>query len=675
MFNTFRQYEKEYLGWIHSGYPGSSVFTQDFIANFLEQDRKVRLWRHQEEAFLRTVYAYEILGRKNLLLNIVTGGGKTAIIATVIAWLRSCHNIQSFLIMVPNLIVRDRLETDFKDKSVFRKFKLFPPGQEHLINTVDLHTLGERGGPQGMLEAGIILGNIQQFYQHHITGQRNLAYTQRYIDNIAIFNDEAHNTPAPEYSNILAHLSEKARFRLDTTATPDRADGQAPDTEMIFEYDIQDALAEAPPIIKSVVVYQPEISSVQLTYTNPDTGEKRTIDEMDEEFEKIEKGLSATQWVTDYDPMKKQIAVALNRLEEQKRRAKAIGGNKYKPILFVVAICIKDAKSAVEVLENDFNFKDKVLLVTEESADVVVGKKANGQPLIAREAATEIGSFDSFYEAVVSVLMLREGWDVPEVSVTLLLRKFSSPVYGQQVIGRGLRRNLRGTDEPEICAVIDHPKLKHDWLWELVKAKVRPDVEQTELFGDEDLPPKRKEQKLVKPENIIEIPDPVEGEDVDFSDIEALEDITRDYPNWKEIIAGFIYDRQVVEITKVELSGVKGVTLDETRRLEIYTPPEVTSDASKSEEKNGDLIERLKQNLLDIGIALLYEAGIGSRERGYMYNVIMDHIRDKMFKGESAGFASREDLKFALSKLQEVYRNFNSLPGLVESIVRYRNAR
>lgn len=673
MFNAFKQYEKEYLDWLHSGYAGTNVFTQDFIANLLEQDKKNRLWRHQEEAFLRTAYSYEVLGRKNLLLNIVTGGGKTAIIATVIAWLRSCHNIQSFLIMVPNLIVRDRLETDFKDKSVFRKFKLFPPGQEHLINTVDLHTLGEGRSPQGMLESGIILGNIQQFYQHHITGQRNLAYIKRYIDNLAIFNDEAHNTPADEYTNILVHLSEKAKFRLDTTATPDRADGQSPDTEMIFEYDIQDALAESPPIIKSVVVYQPEISSVQLTYTNSDTGEKRTIDEMDEEFEKIEKGLTATQWVTDYDPMKKQIAVALNRLEEQKRRAKAIGKGKYKPILFVVAICIKDAERSVKVLEDDFDLKGKVLLVTEDSADEIVGKKPSGEPLTAREAAKNIGSFDSPYEAVVSVLMLREGWDVPEVSVILLLRKFSSPVYGQQVIGRGLRRNLRGTDEPEICAVIDHPKLKHDWLWEMVRAKVRSDVGQGDLFGDEDLPPRRKPQELVRPENLIEIPEPTEGEEIDFSDIEELADITKDYPNWKEVIAGFNYDRQVVEITKVEVSGIKGVSLDETRRLEIHTPPEVTSSNASDEEDNGNLIEKLKKNVLDTGIALLYEAGIGSHERGYMYNVLMDHIRDKMFNGESAGFASKEDLNLALLKLPEISRNFSSLPGLVESIVRYRD--
>jgi type III restriction enzyme len=71
---------------------------------------------------------------------------------------------------------------------------------------------------------------------------------------------------------------------------------------------------------------------------------------------------------------------------------------------------------------------------------------------------------------MVSVLMRREGWDVPEVSVILLLRKFGSKVYGQQVIGRGLRRvrvkDIKA-DEPQSCAVVDHPKLEHEWLWEI----------------------------------------------------------------------------------------------------------------------------------------------------------------------------------------------------------------
>src|SRR6266571_4829652 len=106
--------------------------------------------------------------------------------------------------------------------------------------------------------------------------------------------------------------------------------------------------------------------------------------------------------------------------------------------------------------------------------------------------------------------MLREGWDVPEVSTILLLRKFSSPVYGQQVIGRGLRRIIRDEPEPEILAVVDHPKLQHDWLWRIVAvSKIRQGVSPDDRFGiEEDLPTRIKIQKLVKPENFIVIPEP-----------------------------------------------------------------------------------------------------------------------------------------------------------------------
>ena len=102
----------------------------------------------------------------------------------------------------------------------------------------------------------------------------------------------AHNTPAAEYDSILYKLSKRCKFRLDTTATPDRADGKTPDAKMIYEFGIYDAQSQVPPIIKSVVVYQPKLSAVQLTYTNPETGERRTVDEMDEEFDAIERGLA-----------------------------------------------------------------------------------------------------------------------------------------------------------------------------------------------------------------------------------------------------------------------------------------------------------------------------------------------------------------------------------------------
>jgi ABC-type uncharacterized transport system permease subunit len=42
---------------------------------------------------MRVVYAYELLHWKELLLNIVTGGGKTAIMGAVVAWLKVSHNL------------------------------------------------------------------------------------------------------------------------------------------------------------------------------------------------------------------------------------------------------------------------------------------------------------------------------------------------------------------------------------------------------------------------------------------------------------------------------------------------------------------------------------------------------------------------------------------------------
>lgn len=660
MHNYFLRYEKDFFEWINAGFPEVSPLTRDFIENIKIPEHKLKLWKHQEEALLRIIYAYELLQVKNTLLNIVTGGGKTAIIGSVIAWLKTCHDIHKFLVLCPNTIVRDRLEDDLKNAKVFRDFEFFPPGCEHYNNELGLHILESGASPQGILENGIVMGNIHQLYQSNISGKRNLAYIMNYIEDIAIFNDEAHNTPAPEYDNVLFALSRKSKFRLDTTATPDRADGKSPDSRMIYEYVIEDAQAEVPPIIKNIVVYQPEIGSVQLTYTNPDTGERRTVDEMDREFEKIEKGLTSTQWVTDPDPMRKQIKIAINRLEEQKRRAVSIAEGQYKPILFVVAICIKDAEQAWEIMNKEFGLK--TLLVTEKSDEA------------DREAARELGNKYSPYDAVVSVLMLREGWDVPEVCVVLLLRKFSSPVYGQQVVGRGLRLNVRDKDLQEICAIIDHKKLQHEWLWNIVGAKVRDNVGQEDLFGDEDLPPKRKQQILVNPDLIIEITEPEEDED-DSNFLDGLTDIKveiGDFPQWQNVLDSFEYGAEV-EISKVEIDAVTAQNLFRDDFIEILSE----SDYSKTNIKPKDItkdemIDTLKRNIRDICSALLAEEGIGSFELGYFYGVMMDHVKNKLLNDSSVGLASEENLMHAIRHRHTILQNFRGFPGLVASIVNYK---
>ena len=408
---------------------------------------------------------------------------------------------------------------------------------------------------------------------------------------------------------------------------------------MIMQYDISKALEDH--IVKSIVVYEPEVKLLELTYTNFETHEKKVVTELSEEFKQAEEGLKQFQWILDEEPMKKQIAIALQRLEEQKKRAK----DRYKPILFVVTMSIREAERAQKMLEE--TFKVKSLLVTEESDEE------------DREEARIIGTKESRYDAVVSVLMLREGWDVPEVSTILLLRKFSSKVYGQQVIGRGLRRIVRDDPEPEILAVVDHPKLEHDWLWRLVAvSKIRQGVLPEDQFGDEDLPARPKIQKLVRPDKFVVIPDPLYETKVDLDKLsKEIPEDTVDL-NWRQTLAAVTYDRNVVTITRTSVKQVRGKRLSD-KRLELVEGPQVgTSEISPPVATREKLEDDLKEEVKDMATGLLIEAGFGGMKKGQLYGAIMDHIRDKIFGKRVLSEASDDDISFAMTIMEDVRKNF-----------------
>ena len=528
--------------------------------------------------------------------------------------------MQKFVLLCPNLIVRDRLEEDFQNGKVFADRDLIPKDSVVSKDDFALTTLGS-DRPRGwanMLGASVILGNIHQFYTSNASGQINLTGLMN-GPSFALFNDEAHNSPAPEWDATLEKMHPKTVMRVDTTATPDRADGKSPDSRMIYEYLIQDALADR--LVKTPFVYQPNIETVELTYTDAQTGETRHVEEIDwDEVDRL--GLNATQWVTDDRPMQQQMAIALQRLGEQKKRAKG----RYQPVLFVVAVCKLDAQKAARTLSN--YFKIKTLLVTEDS------------PEVDRRQATELGKARRSgkpYEAVVSVLMLREGWDVPEVGVILLLRKFGSPVYGQQVIGRGLRRvRVKGVteDESQICAVVDHPKLEHQWLWDIFTSKVRTDVGVDDQYDEEeDLPEPPPRQELVNPENIIEIPDPSEDDEGEFI-IDITNEPAEPMKNWREVLEGFTYPTETVTITDQEISGVEGTELTHRGWSVREESPKYDADGDL-DLTSEELAEGIRQDLLHMAERLLDYAGHTAQFKGYIYAILLEHIRTKFLNNTS----------------------------------------
>ena len=670
MFNGFTQYEDAFRGWRRDGMPGLRAESYKYV-DFLtseEDDQAPRpgtLWPHQWESFLRVVYVHEILrdtdiGADGVLLNIVTGGGKTAVIAALIAWLRIAYSIQKFALLCPNLIVRDRLEDDFEGGKVFKDRSLLPAWAPYGPGDFALTTLGsgKDGGWASLLSASVILGNIHQFYLSNKGGQSNLSALLN-GPGMALFNDEAHNSPATEYEATLRRLREKVILRVDTTATPDRADGKAPDSDMIYEYGVTDALADG--VIKTPVVYQPDIKAVELTYTDARSGEQRSVEEIDwDEVDRL--GLNATQWVTDEKPMRQQMAIALRRLEEQERRAK----KRFQPILFVVAVCKADAERAEQTLTNYFQVK--TLLVTEDSEEA------------DRQKARELGKRQKTevpYRAVVSVLMLREGWDVPEVGVILLLRKFGSKVYGQQVVGRGLRRvRVKGVNptEPQICAIVDHEKLQHQWLWDIFNAKKRTGVSIDEQFDEtEDLPPPPPKQEYDKPDLIIDIPpvDPtvVNAGEFDLGDIPPP---PKPLGDWREALASIEYDPTTVEITRVNISGVVGQELGGQRWRTIHSAPDESSYAGTPGQTSEAMMrEAVKGALLDMAELLTVEAGYAATFKDVVYSALLQHVRTKFLKGASIGLAEPKAVDFAWKMLRQVKAKVGAIPGLITGVIEH----
>lgn len=75
-----------------------------------------------------------------------------------------------------------------------------------------------------------------------------------------------------------------------------------------------------------------------------------------------------------------------------------------------------------------------------------------------RKLSRDLDSDSSPYNCIVSVLMLREGWDVRNVTTIVPLRAYTSKagILPEQTLGRGLRRMTPPGQANEVVAVIEH---------------------------------------------------------------------------------------------------------------------------------------------------------------------------------------------------------------------------
>jgi len=404
-----------------------------------------------------------------MVIKMATGSGKTKVMSLLIAW-SYFHKLyeensklaRNFLLITPNIIVLDRIKTDFTGLKIYFEDPILPDngfgGQNwkddfqitiHMQD--DINTVRKTGN--------IFLTNIHRVYNsrdnipsaddentmNYFLGDTPVAKTSdskvnlgeivRDIDELMVINDEAHHIhderlawfkSIEDISNKMKMKDKFLSLQVDVTATPKHNNGA------IFVQTISDY-----PLVEAI--YQDVVKHPVL----PDSASRAKLQE--------HKSSKFTERYKDY--------IHLGYLEWKKvyNEHKKLGK---KAVLFVMTDDTKNCDDVNEYLQNTYpEFKDAVLTIhtknNGEISETVKGKKEE-ELKVLRKASNEIDNWESPHKAIVSVLMLKEGWDVKNVTTIVGLRPYSSKsnILPEQTLGRGLRRMYRTTDITEYVSVV-----------------------------------------------------------------------------------------------------------------------------------------------------------------------------------------------------------------------------
>lgn len=393
-------------------------------------------------------------------IKMATGSGKTLVMAMAVA-LSFFHKkfepdsplSQSFLVIAPNVIVFERLKEDFENGKIFQDWDLIPPEWKHDWQMTFIMRGESR---KSTTEGTLYLTNIHQLYKGRdaekevdpvtrllgpkpkdATGSWEediLERVQKHND-LLIINDEAHHVHDTDLEwykvilNLHKNLKEKhgtgLSLQLDFSATPKDPNGTF-FPWIICDYPLAQAIEDR--IVKAPLIVH------QVDKADPERYSRASV--------------AFGDWIN----------VALSRWQEHYNAYSKVAK---KPVLFIMAENTRDADDIYDFLKSKAEFKGAgqlLLIHTDKTGDV--SKKDLNQ---AREAARSIDLPTNRIRAIVSVLMLREGWDVKNVSIVLGLRPFTAKanILPEQSVGRGLRlMSGVGPDYIQILEIIGTQKFE-----------------------------------------------------------------------------------------------------------------------------------------------------------------------------------------------------------------------
>jgi type III restriction enzyme len=456
--------------WRESNYKGITDTTRELLNYWFKTDHRLpngqRFSYHlcQREAIETLIYVYEVArtrSRKSLLENfafdskdlrlppyddfarycvkMATGSGKTKVMALAAVWHyfnavreNDKEYAKTFLIIAPNVIVFERLRTDFESGHIFRVDPMFP---KHFDMFWDFECYMRGDSDRAHSEGALFLTNIQQFYERPArasgsepeaiaallgpkpqTQKLEITDFDERIEKrdglLLVVNDEAHHTHDEdnEWNNVVRslHTRRPLASQLDFSATPRYSKGGL-FAWTIFDYPLEQAITHN--IVKRPIKGISKIEEAKSTVVN------------------VKYAGFLTAGVERWKEYRDQLAVL-----------------KKRPILFIMMNSTEEADSIGDWLKtkypSDFG-ADKTLIIHTDTAGEVTKRDLDK----ARKLAREVDEEKSSVNAIVSVLMLREGWDVQNVTVVVGLRPYTAKanILPEQTIGRGLRLMFKGS--------------------------------------------------------------------------------------------------------------------------------------------------------------------------------------------------------------------------------------
>lgn len=502
--------------WRANDYAGASDTTRELLIHWFERDHRIsngngeslefHYYFCQREAVETLIYLLEVRQLTSLsavtaefagsnadlaaagippeedlwpryAFRVATGAGKTKIMSLAIVWsyfhaLRESDSpmAKNFLVIAPNLTVFERLKEDFGDGKIFDHDPLIPPAWRGDWNLTTVMQDEASGAATG---GTLYLTNIHRLYEPKKNGKKEAelyswmgpavsrakaldtgeALRKRVTSHprLMVLNDEAHHLWDPDsaWNEAMKFLDDAYKTRngqgltaqLDFSATPKDKEGN------LFKHIICDSpLGEA---VDAGIVKVPIIGHVGQLQERADENAAYRYEE--------HLGLGYARWLKSND--------------EWKDSGK-------KPLLFVMCENTNAADQITQRLNTDPIFSElngKTINLHTNLKGKMKKKKVGGQEIYEfvedeneisdddlkqlRKLSRELDNNTSPYRCIVSVLMLREGWDVKNVTTIVPLRPYNSPanILPEQTLGRGLRRMTPPGQANETVTVVEHP--------------------------------------------------------------------------------------------------------------------------------------------------------------------------------------------------------------------------